>query len=307
MRILAAEDNPVFQNTLRNLLTQWGYEVVIASDGERASRELQGEDPPHIAILDWMMPGLDGVQVCRQIRSLGREPYIYILLVTARTDPEDLVEAIEAGADDYLTKPVKTLELRARLRAGRRIVDLQQQLLMAREALREQATHDGLTGLLNRSAVVEVLERELERASRERAPLSVLMVDLDHFKRVNDTLGHLAGDAVLREAAARMKSAVRRYDLLGRYGGEEFLVVLPGCAAQGATTQAERLRLALAAEPFSLPGQPFAVTCSIGVASLTGENGDSDTLIREADVRLYQAKNMGRNCVAAALASAAPR
>lgn len=298
MKILAAEDNLVFRKTLQNMLTKWGYEVTIAADGERAARELQSDDPPHIAILDWMMPGLDGVQVCRQVRSLGREPYIYILLLTSRTDPRDLVEAIEAGADDYLTKPVKAFELRARLRAGRRIVDLQQQLLMAREALREQATHDGLTGLLNRSAVVEILERELERAVRDALPLSVLMVDLDHFKRVNDTFGHLAGDTVLREAAARMKSAIRRYDSLGRYGGEEFLIVLPGCAAEGAVSQAERLRMALAAEPFSVPGHLLPVTCSVGVASLA-DRSDADALIGQADIALYRAKECGRNCAAA--------
>jgi two-component system, cell cycle response regulator len=296
MKILAAEDNPIFQSMLRNMLTKWGYDVVIAGDGTEAWQALQSEDAPRLAILDWMMPGMDGVEVCRRLRASGKEPYIYILLLTARTESVDLVEGIEAGADDYLTKPLNTMELRARLRAGRRIVELQEQLLMAREALRLQATHDGLTGLLNRSAVMEILHKELARSRRGDQPLSLLLVDLDHFKQINDQNGHLVGDAVLREAAARMKSAIRRYDSLGRYGGEEFLVVLPGCDAAGGAAQAERLRLSLAHEPFSIGGQAIEVTCSIGCTLVSGVSpSDADSLVREADQALYAAKEHGRN------------
>ncbi len=278
------------------MLYRWGYEVVIAKDGEEAWRELQAEDVPRLAILDWMMPGIDGVEVCRRVRSAHREPYVYILLLTARTDAQDLVEAMDAGADDYLTKPFNSMELKARLRAGRRIVDLQEQLLMAREALRQQATHDGLTGLLNRTSILDILHKELERASREDLPLSILMVDLDRFKQINDTRGHLAGDAVLREAAVRMKSAIRRYDSLGRYGGEEFLVVLPGCPGNGAAAHADRLRMSLGSEPFSFSCQPIEVTCSVGIACRPrGASCDSDWLIREADRALYGAKERGRN------------
>jgi two-component system cell cycle response regulator len=303
MKILAAEDNPIFQSVLRNMLTKWGYDVVIAGDGTEAWQILQSEDAPRLAILDWMMPGLDGVEVCRRLRATGKEPYIYILLLTARTDSIDLVEGIEAGADDYLTKPLNTMELRARLRAGRRIVELQEQLLMAREALRLQATHDGLTGLLNRSAVMEILHKELARSLRDKLPLSLLLVDLDHFKLINDESGHLVGDAVLREASARMKSAIRRYDSIGRYGGEEFLVVLPGCDAAGGAAQAERLRLSLAQEAFSIGGQALVVTCSIGCTLGSGASpSDADTLIREADEALYVAKDHGRNRVESASA-----
>ena len=281
---------------LGTMLTRWGYEATVVGDGDRAWAELRSDDPPRLAILDWMMPGMDGVEVCRRVRSAGREPYIYILLLTARTESDDLVEAINAGADDYLTKPLKVMELRARLRAGRRIVDLQQELLMARETLREQATHDGLTGLLNRNTILTVLQKELERAARAALPTSVLMIDLDHFKQVNDTHGHLAGDYVLREAAVRMKSAVRRYDSVGRYGGEEFLVVLCGCAASDATVQAERLRLAISCEEFSVGGPTIPVTCSIGIASRPpGAGNDIEALVHEADLALYSAKNQGRN------------
>ena len=182
------------------------------------------------------------------------------LLLTARTESQDLIEGMDAGADDYLTKPFNAHELRVRLRAGRRILDLQEELLKAREALRDQATHDGLTGLLNRATILEKLDDELSRAARAGNPVSVLMADLDRFKSINDSLGHLAGDAVLREAARRLKSTARRYDSVGRYGGEEFLILLPGCDAADAALQAERMRDAIGATPFVTPSRPVTVT-----------------------------------------------
>jgi diguanylate cyclase (GGDEF)-like protein len=298
MKVLAAEDNPVFQSMLRTMLTKWGYDAVITQDGNQAWDLLQNQDTPRMAILDWMMPGMDGVELCRRIRAAAREPYIYILLLTARTESQDLVEGMEAGADDYLTKPFNSHELRVRLRAGRRILDLQQELLLAREALRVQATHDGLTGLLNRSSIMEALRNELARAGRENQPVGVLLMDLDRFKLINDTRGHLAGDSVLREASQRMKAAVRRYDSIGRYGGEEFLVVLPGCSGSLASHQAERIREAVAGEPFTSGGVVFPVTCSIGASwSESPSVHDADQLIREADLALYRAKDRGRNCV----------
>jgi len=203
MRVLAAEDNPVFQSMLKTMLTKWGYQAVVARSGTEAWRILESADAPRLAVLDWMMPGMDGVDICRGVRSANREPYIYILLLTARTDSQDLIEGMDAGADDYLTKPFNAHELRVRLQAGRRILDLQEELLKAREALREQATHDGLTGLLNRNSILETLDDEISRATRAGHPVSVLMADLDRFKSINDTHGHLAGDAVLREAAHR--------------------------------------------------------------------------------------------------------
>ena len=297
-RVLAAEDNPVFQSMLRTMLTKWGYQAVIARDGTEAWQVLQSPNSPRLAILDWMMPGMDGVEVCRRVRAAAREPYIYILLLTARTESQDLVEGMDAGADDYLTKPFNAHELRVRLRAGRRILDLQEELLAAREALREQATHDSLTGLLNRASILEAVENELARASRALQPVSLLMVDLDRFKSINDTYGHLAGDAVLREAARCMKSAIRRYDAIGRYGGEEFLILLPGCQGEAARVQAERIREAVAAGPFTSGADRFPVTCSIGASwRERAAAPDIDSLVREADLALYRAKDAGRNRV----------
>jgi two-component system, cell cycle response regulator len=301
LKVLAAEDNPVFRTMLSNMLSKWGYQPVLARDGNQAWEALQSPDGPQLAILDWMMPGLNGVDICRNIRAAGQERYVYILLLTARTDSQDLVEGMDAGADDYVTKPFQAHELRVRLRAGRRIIELQQELLTTREALREQATHDGLTGLLNRSVILDTLRKELSRAGREGHPLSVLMVDVDRFKLVNDEHGHSTGDAVLREVAARMQSAVRSYDSVGRCGGEEFLIVLPGCDGDGAFTQAERVRETIAASPMVSGPLRLPVTCSIGAASRLHPTGDdADGLLREADMALYRAKDDGRNRVARA-------
>jgi len=307
MPALVAEDNPVFQSMLKSMLTRWGYDARVTCNGLEAWDAMQAEDAPRLAILDWMMPSMDGVEVCRRIRAAAREPYVYVLLLTARTESQDLVEGMEAGADDYLTKPFNAQELRVRLRAGRRILNLQRQLMETREALRVQATHDALTGLLNRGRVLEVLLAEIARSARELRPVSVLMVDLDRFKQINDTRGHLAGDAVLREAARRMRAATRKYEVPGRYGGEEFLIVLPGCSSRDASTHAERIRDAVAGEPFAACGELFSVTCSIGVSSRPAcatENADS--LIREADAALYQAKNQGRNRVVVFAAEETP-
>ncbi len=298
MQVLVAEDNPVIQSMLQNMLSRWGYEVLPVFDGEEALRRLAGPLGPRLAILDWMMPKLDGVEVCRRVRVLAREPYTYILLLTAKTDSRDLVQGMEAGADDYVVKPFKAHELRVRLRAGRRIVDLQEELVLAREALRRQATHDGLTGAWNRTAVLELLEKELARGSRDKVPIAVLLADLDHFKRVNDTYGHMAGDAVLREAARRMQAGLRRYDSLGRYGGEEFLVILPGCQGSGALARAERLLGAFREKPFALPGTALPVTCSVGVSwTETPVPQQAAMLVRLADEALYAAKKNGRDCV----------
>jgi diguanylate cyclase (GGDEF)-like protein len=247
-------------------------------------------------VLDWMMPHVDGVEICRVIRKLAQEPYIYVILLTARGRQEEIIEGLEAGADDYITKPFDLDELKARLRAGKRILDLQEQLVFAREQLRNQATHDSLTGLLNRPAILETLHREVSRSAREGTPVTVIMADLDHFKQINDTYGHVVGDDVLRESARRMLNAIRDYDSIGRYGGEEFLVIAPGCGAREATIQAERLCACVSAAPIDVAGHHILMTLSVGVAACT-DRKQADDLLRIADEALYEAKNAGRNRV----------
>jgi two-component system cell cycle response regulator len=291
LKILIAEDNPVSRRLLETCLTKWDYEVISAKDGSEAWEVLQKERTPRLAILDWMMPKMDGVQVCRKVRQGSQEPYVYILLLTAKDEKSDLVKAMEAGADDYLTKPFEPDELKVRLRAGRRIIELQEEVISTREALRVQATHDSLTALWNHSAI-------LARANREGTPVGIAMADLDHFKRVNDTYGHMAGDAVLREAAKRMLSLVRPYDAIGRYGGEEFLIIVPGCDAQGVLAVTDRIRSAICEKPVKTPDAIISMTISLGVTA-TGQAKKTDmkSLIRIADAALYTAKRRGRNRV----------
>ena len=187
MKILIAEDDAISRRLLETILRKWGYEVVVAQDGGKAWEELQKEDAPRLAILDWMMPEMDGVEVCGKVRERMNSPYVYILLLSAKSQREDLVKGMESGADDYITKPFDANELKVRLRAGRRILDLQTQLMSAQEALRDQAARDPLTGIWNRNAIFDIFRRELTRAERERTQLAIVMIDIDHFKNLNDT------------------------------------------------------------------------------------------------------------------------
>lgn len=298
MKILIADDSIVSRHLLEATLRKWGYEVVVACDGLEALELMQRENAPNLAILDWMMPGMTGLEVCGRLRQRAREPYTYILLLTSKSQKEDLIEGMDAGADDYITKPFDQHELQVRLRAGTRLVDLQAELLAAREALREQATKDSLTHLWNRSSIFELLCRELARAEREGTPVGVVMVDLDHFKSVNDSYGHFAGDAVLCESARRLQGTIRQYDAIGRYGGEEFLVMLPGCDKQTSFNLAERMRKTLAQAQMSLNENAICVTASFGATvALPGHVWTPESLIRKADEALYLAKRLGRNRV----------
>ena len=222
MRVLIADDSLLSRRLLEETLRGWGYDVQVAQDGVEAWKILSGDDPPTLAVLDWMMPGHTGPELCRLVRQRAAEPYTYILLLTSRNEKDDVVEGMDSGADDYITKPFDKHELKVRLRAGTRIVDLQEQLVAAREALRQQATRDYLTQLWNRSSILEFLNRELSRSERDRTPIGVVVADLDRFKAINDTHGHFAGDVALQESARRMQGSVRAYDAIGRYGGKSF-------------------------------------------------------------------------------------
>jgi diguanylate cyclase (GGDEF)-like protein len=259
---------------------------------------LQQPDAPKLAILDWMMPGLDGVQICREIRRQQSEPYTYLLLLTGRNAKCDVVEGLDAGADDYVIKPFDSRELQVRLRTGKRILYLQEQLIAARETLRDQATHDSLTGLWNRAATFELLAGELARQRRHGGSIGVALVDLDRFKEVNDNHGHLMGDEVLRAAAKAMEHCTRRYDAVGRFGGEEFILVLPGCDSINALSHAERMRAAIEQISIGTPQGPVGITASLGVTVARPEQPiDACGLIRAADAALYEAKRNGRNRV----------
>ncbi len=298
MKILIAEDSVVSTHLLCATLRKWGYDVIVATNGNQAWAELQKEDAPQLAILDWQMPGLTGPDVCRRVRKATEKQYAYLLLLTSRHLKEDMVEGMESGADDYVTKPFNPLELKARLRAGRRILDLQAELLKTREALREQATKDFLTGMWNRPSILEILGRELARSLREGIPAGIVVMDLDLFKSVNDTHGHLAGDQVLAWSARRLQASIRIYDAIGRYGGEEFLVVLPGCGEKSAVCQAERMRQKLEREPVRFGGNDIHVTASFGVTTTTpAVELRPEDVIRAADEALYAAKRSGRNRV----------
>lgn len=295
-RILIAEDGTVSRHLLRTLLDEWGYIVIEVQDGTAALQELQKPDAPKLAILDWMMPGLNGTEVVQQLRKEQSTPYTYILLLTARANKSDILVGLDSGADDYLTKPFDSQELRARLHVGERIIHLQERLQYALAASEFRASHDALTGLYNRGTILSLLEREAARCFREGFTLGVILADVDHFKVINDTYGHGTGDQVLLEVAGRMQASLRSYDFLGRYGGEEFLILLPACGLQDTHDIAERLRRAVAETPICAANLSAKVTISLGttVASLPENIGG---LLQRADVALYDAKQAGRNNV----------
>lgn len=274
---------------------RWGYEVVLTPDGEAAWEKLQCEDAPSLLILDWMMPRLDGVELCRRVRARESHNPPYIILLTARGSKEDVVIGLDSGANDYLEKPFNHDELRARLEVGRRLVELNQKLLETQHALELQAHTDALTGVMNRRAILDRLEEEMARAERQGTSLGVGMIDIDFFKLINDTFGHAVGDDVLREVVSRSLVAMRPYDTFGRFGGEEFLVIVPNVTHAQLQTVLERIRQAASMTLMKADSPGFQITVSIGGTTSHGE--PLDVLIGLADDALYQAKAEGRNRV----------
>jgi len=298
VKILIADDDALSLRLLEKTLARAGYEVTAVANGRQAVENLCGSDAPRLALLDWMMPEIDGPGVCREIRKRRDQCYVYMVLLTSRESKEDVVAGLESGADDYLIKPFVADELKARLRTGERILHLEDSLVEAREQMRFKATHDHLTSLWNRGVIMDLLGRELTRSQRENVCTAVILGDLDHFKNVNDTHGHLVGDQVLREVARRLLLSVRSYDFVGRYGGEEFLTVLNNCRPDSAVGRAEQIRMSICTRPIHTDAGPLQVTMSLGVLlSCDWGHRSAEELINHADSALYAAKTEGRNRV----------
>jgi two-component system cell cycle response regulator len=298
VKILIADDDAMSRHLLEKTLSRAGYEVTAVANGRQAVENLCASDAPRLALLDWMMPEIDGPGVCREIRKRRDQNYVYMVLLTSRESKEDVVAGLESGADDYLIKPFVADELKARLRTGERILHLEDSLVEAREQMRFKATHDHLTSLWNRGVIMDLLGRELTRSQRENVCTSVLLGDLDHSKNINDTHGHLVGDQVLREVARRLLLSVRSYDFVGRYGGEEFLTVLNNCPPDAALARAEQIRKSICTRPIQTDAGPLEVSMSLGVL-LSSDWGHrpAEELINEVDSALYAAKAEGRNRV----------
>jgi len=315
MKILLADDDHVSRLLMQRMLQSNGYDVITAENGREALQQLSRNDSPRLALLDWMMPELDGLDVCREIRAARNKSYTYILLLTARESPDDIVAGLKAGADDYLTKPCHLAELKARLHAGRRILMLEDKLVESREAMRYDATHDALTSVWNRGTVLTRIRSELNLSQESKCSTSLLLCDVDHFKQVNDTYGHLVGDEVLRQISGRLSNCARPGDLVGRYGGEEFLLLLKDTGLNDSGQprlvravhspfdpgtflhRAEQIREAVRSHPFSTLAGPLSISVSIGAITIDSVTAAMpvETLLAHADGALYRAKAAGRD------------
>ncbi len=318
LRVVLAEDTESQRIGMTRLLQAQGFEVCAVADGQAALEVVQ-QRPVDIVVTDLVMPKLDGIGLTRTLRESPANDGCYVIVFTGFGDEDKLVQAFEAGADDYLTKPVVRRELEARLRAARRVVLLQRQLADEADSLRElnarlevanrqlaaAALTDSLTGLPNRRHVLERLRQEWSAAARHQRPFGVVFVDLDHFKKINDVRGHHAGDIVLERVSRVLRRVIRTEDTAGRFGGEEFVVLCPGANIAQVTRAAERIRAELAAEEFTIGGDTWHVTASLGVAAVGAVRGEAswENALRQADAALYKAKHQGRNRVIAAAAA----
>lgn len=297
MKALIADDDPVTRRLLDRMLRKLGYDTVLCADGVTAWETMESAGAPSLALIDWLMPGMDGIELVQRIRGRANVPYTYVLMVSSNTDRSDIISGMNAGADDYITKPIHQEELETRVKAGRRVLELQSALLRSREQLRDLAMRDALTGLLNRGAIVNALESEILRVEHDQHDTAVVLADLDRFKAINDRHGHLVGDHVLRESAERLSACVRGSDYVGRYGGEEFLLILPVCAGASAMALTDRILERFHDAPLIIGAGILPISISLGVAvAVAGARASATDLIRQADEAMYQAKRAGGNC-----------
>jgi len=291
MKILIAEDDFISCKALENNLKEWGYEVVSARDGNEAW-ELARVNDIRLAILDWNMPGIDGIELSHKIRNEYQKEdskYIYIILLTGRGGQDDIIQGLSTGADDYMTKPYSFVELKYRVQNGERIIKNEDKRIRL-------ASLDNLTKLWNRNKIFDFLDTELKRGERENTPTGVVMIDIDHFKRINDRYGHLIGDEVLVEVADRLKSAIRPYDRIGRYGGDEILVVLSNCGNKDAKNIAKRLYDSVTDK--KIPTEIGSLKINISIGCVSNEKFlqvSRMELIQASDNALLSAKKKGRD------------
>ncbi len=297
--ILIAEDDPVSRKLLEKILIKAGNKVVSVENGQKALELFDDKFFP-IVLTDWMMPEMDGLELCRAIRKNTYPGYVFIILLTAKDSKDDIIRGLGAGADDYLTKPFSHAELVARLNTGKRVLELERSLKDANEEIRILSITDPLTGTYNRGYMTERLPQEIKRARRYSRALSIILCDIDHFKKVNDTYGHLVGDRVLKDFARCIRHSIRQdVDWTARYGGEEFLIVLPETDVNGGSVMAERLKSELSQRVTETQGKKISITTSFGVVGFGPDTPDEmispEAMISKADKYLYQAKREGRN------------
>ena len=299
--ILIAEDNPASQRLLEKTLIKAGYEFASAENGRKAFKQFKERFFP-IVLTDWMMPEMDGLELCQAIREKATPGYVFIILLTAKDSKDDIVKGLEAGADDYLTKPVNQAELMARIKTGIRILELERSLRKSNTEIRILSITDPLTGCYNRGYLSERLPQEIKRAKRYRHPLSLVLCDIDHFKKVNDIYGHQTGDQVLIQFVQCITESIRdTVDWVVRYGGEEFIAVVPETDFSGAYIMAERLRTTISQTAIKIQEKGIHITASFGVTGFDPDTPDEkispDSMINQADKYLYQAKQEGKNRV----------
>jgi len=295
LKILVADDSAVYRKLVEQTLSDDNHKVIFAKNG-REALDLYAKHTPALVITDWTMPDIGGLELCKKIRQDFQQHFAHIILLTSNTDKEQVVEGLAGGADDYLTKPFHQGELRARVNVGLRVVELHRQVQAKNRQLEEMALTDPLTGLANRRAIDIWITRQLSAAARHDFPIWVAICDLDHFKKVNDTYGHEAGDMVLKTFAQILKSNTRQSNICGRHGGEEFLNIITHVERDNSVIAFERIRKQMENQKFTFNNQTFSVTTSMGIAGFRGTRPPAFAdLLAQADEALYSAKHKGRN------------